>query len=101
MTLDGVEVALIEKSNRFINFYFKILITPITAVDELKKKLVAVGFQELKEFDTWNVKPLDKVSQHNTKLKSNWSIYLMSSVLISYYAEILKMSHVVFRMFIH
>jgi len=33
-------------------------------VDEIKKKLVAAGFSELKEVDTWSVKPKDKV-YHN------------------------------------
>ena len=34
----------------------------ISAVDESRKLLLSVGFKEIKESDSWDVKPLDKVN---------------------------------------
>ena len=46
----------------FADFDLSVCVCVYVAVDEVKKKLVAHGFQELLEKDSWKIQPLSKVS---------------------------------------
>ena len=47
------------KDNVFLKI--KLNLYPVSAVDELKKKLISHGFKELSEKDPWSIQPLNKV----------------------------------------
>lgn len=51
--------AILLSAKQFLNFVNKAP-SPYHAVDEVKKRLVAAGFSELREADHWNVQPKQK-----------------------------------------
>ena len=60
MLAKGKQVLLLIRHTDYFLSFFHVVFT-YTAVDEVKKLLVAAGYKELKEIDHWNIKPLDKV----------------------------------------
>ena len=62
MLAKGKQVLLPIRHTDYLSFFH--VVFTYTAVDEVKKLLVAAGYKELKEIDHWNIKPSDKVCMY-------------------------------------
>ena len=49
----------------------------VLGVNNVKKSLIASGFQELREEDSWNIEPLGKVNVHVNVSYSHWCVYFI------------------------